>query len=173
MSKEQTVIWVDEEDHELGFVPRKKAHTEGLLHRIAVVYVVREDGKILVQERLSGRLDHSAAGHVDPREDYISAAKRELEEEIGIKNVELHELGKMSASQKEPEVDNAIVRYMFNLFELRTDAYGILGADEVKGVFWADPKEIYEEMKADPANEKFVGGFKASLRFYLQNKKML
>lgn len=167
------VIWVDENDKELGFVPRKKAHAEGLLHRIAVVYVVREDGKILVQQRLSGRLDHSSAGHVDPGEDYIDAAKRELAEEIGIKNVELHELGKMSASQKEPEVDNAIVCHMFNLFELRTDAYGILGADEVKAVFWADPKEVYEEMKSDPTNEKSCGGFKASLRFYLQHKKML
>jgi isopentenyldiphosphate isomerase len=76
------VIWVDEQDNILGSVTLDKAHLDGLLHRIAVVYLTNDLGQILIQERDDGRLDHSAAGHVDIGESYLEAAKRELAEEL-------------------------------------------------------------------------------------------
>jgi isopentenyldiphosphate isomerase len=47
-----------------------------------------------------GRWDNSAAGHVDDGEDYLTAAKRELFEEIGIKTDDLVEVGKYYNSTK-------------------------------------------------------------------------
>lgn len=99
----ELVEWIDKNDKVLGVVPLKKAHGEFLLHKIAVVYVVNSDGQILVQERLSGRLDHSAAGHVDPGESYEQAAKRELCEELGICGVELLEIGESTVNAIEPD----------------------------------------------------------------------
>lgn len=73
------VIWVDENDAVLGEVDREKAHKEGLLHRVAAIYLVNDRGEILVNERAKdGYLDHSSAGHVDVGESYLEAAKREL-----------------------------------------------------------------------------------------------
>ena len=39
------VILVDENDNELGIVSREKAHREGLLHRVVVVYLTKRTDK--------------------------------------------------------------------------------------------------------------------------------
>lgn len=165
------VVWVDEDDNELGVITIEKAHREGLIHRIAVIYLTRKSGKILIQERMSGRLDHSSAGHVDVGEDYLQAARRELKEELGTE-CELVELGKTISDEIEPEADKNRIRHIFKVFECETEP-GNLARDEVKSVFWANPKTIYEEMKSDLGNKKFCGGFKASLKFFLEKKKLI
>lgn len=38
--------------------------------------------------------DSSVGGHVDAGEDYLTAAKRETQEEIGVKDIDLRPLGK-------------------------------------------------------------------------------
>lgn len=164
------IVWVDENDDELGVITREKAHREGLIHRISVIYLTRKNGEILIQERMSGRLDHSSAGHVDVGEDYLQAAKRELKEELGVE-CELTELGKTISDEIEPEADRNRIRHIFKVFECEAEP-GNLAKDEVKSVFWANPKTIYEEMKNDLENKKFCGGFKASLKFFLEKKKL-
>lgn len=161
---------VNENDEVIGTESRKIIHEKGLLHRISVIYLTREDGEILIQERMDGRLDHSSAGHVDIGENYLQAAKRELEEELGVK-AELIKIGKTASDEIDPKNKNR-VRHIFEVFECQTDP-GNLAESEVKSVFWADPKAIYEEMKNDADHKKFCGGFKASLKFYLESKKLI
>ena len=36
------VIWVDDKDNVLGEITRQKAHQEGLLHRVAVIFMINE-----------------------------------------------------------------------------------------------------------------------------------
>lgn len=165
------VVWVDENDNELGIVAREKAHREGLIHRIAVIYLTKKSGEILIQERMSGRLDHSSAGHVDIGEDYLQAAKRELKEELGV-DCELVEIGKTISDEVEPETSQNRIRHIFKIFECKAEP-GRLAKNEVRSVFWANPKTIFEEMKDDIGNKKFCGGFKASLKFFLEKKKLL
>ncbi|MBI4276421.1 NUDIX domain-containing protein [Candidatus Uhrbacteria bacterium] len=162
------VVFVDEEDNERGLVTRERAHRDALLHRIVVVYVVRENGYILIQERMSGRLDHSSAGHVDPGEDYLTAAKRELKEELSMACA-LTELGKIATADVEREVGGHNIRHMSMIYMCHGEP-GALAKGEVKSVFWADPKKIQEDMQSDPGNEKYCGGFKTSLKFYLEKK---
>jgi 16S rRNA (adenine1518-N6/adenine1519-N6)-dimethyltransferase len=60
----------------------------------------RPDGKFLLQRRSASKdlfpncWDNSAAGHVDAGEDYETAAKRELAEELGLTDVQLQEQGR-------------------------------------------------------------------------------
>lgn len=119
---------------------------------------------------MSGRLDHSSAGHVDPGETYRQAAIRELQEELGITG-ELTELGKTISDEIEPEAKRQQIRHLFTVFECRGNP-GTLAKGEVKNVWWADPKKTYEEMKRDPHNQKYCGGFKATLRMYLEKKNL-
>jgi 8-oxo-dGTP pyrophosphatase MutT (NUDIX family) len=65
-----------------------KVHGTRCWHGTVSVLLVDEDGCVAVQERgetpSRGKRDVSAAGHIDPGEDDISAAARETEEELGI-----------------------------------------------------------------------------------------
>ncbi|MEO8637413.1 MAG: NUDIX domain-containing protein [Candidatus Taylorbacteria bacterium] len=156
------VIWVDENDAVLGEVDREKAHKEGLLHRVAAIYLVNDRGEILVNERAKdGYLDHSSAGHVDVGESYLEAAKRELEEELGVLGVDLQDIG-LAGSQGEGEIFKRL--HMFRVYVCKATPVK-LKEDEVKRVFWANPKDIAEDMKVNP--KKYTGGFMKTLKLFL------
>ncbi|MBU6415197.1 NUDIX domain-containing protein [Patescibacteria group bacterium] len=159
------VIWVDENDNVLGEITREKAHQEGLLHRVAVIYLVNDKGDILVNERAKdGHFDHSSAGHVDVGENYFEAAKRELEEELGVVDVELQNIGSSCAQDKNKMFNS---RHIFRVYVCKANPVK-LKKDEVKSVYWANPKKIYEDMKINPQN--YTGGFKSTLRLFLSTK---
>lgn len=159
------VIWVDEQDAVLGEVTRQKAHEEGLLHRLVAIYLLNDKNDILVHERTKdGHLDHSSAGHVDVGESYLEAAKRELEEELGVAGAELQEIG-VAKSKDTWETGSCSV--IFRVF-ICWAAPITLKADEVKSVYWADPKEVLEDMRAHP--EKYTNGFKNTLKLFLEKQ---
>src|SRR3989344_4067835 len=125
------VIWVDEKDNILGEIPREKAHREGLLHRISVIYLINERNEILVNLRAKdGHLDHSSAGHVDVGESYLKAAKRELNEELGISDIELLEIGSAAAIDI---YGNSKSNHTMKIFVCRAEP-GNINHEEVKSV---------------------------------------
>ncbi len=168
MSEE--VIVVNENDEIIGTMPKDIAHRDGTPHRITVTYVENPSGQILVQVRMSGRLDHSSAGHVKVGESYEEAAIRELEEELGIKGVSLEYVGEGSSVEKLGH-DGGNRFHVFHLFKCLAEP-GKLQEDEVRGVYWADPEKVLEEMQSSGLDEtKFGGGFLVSLPIYLASKK--
>jgi len=84
----------DENGRPLGtVVARDVAHSEGILHRTAHVWIVREiEGRyqVLLQKRsmekesFPGLYDTSSAGHIPAGEEPLPSALRELNEELGI-----------------------------------------------------------------------------------------
>src|SRR5258708_3076322 len=90
---------VNDKDEPIGEASMDEAHSHGLLHPIVMVKVVDVKGNILLQKRgpkvatHPNHWDISSAGHVDAGEEYLEAARRELQEEIGLKDVELTKLG--------------------------------------------------------------------------------
>lgn len=89
---------VNEQDEIIGETSISEAQKHGYFHRIARVMLEDSDGRVLLQKRVPGKhlwpdaWDNSAAGHVDAGEAYEVAAARELAEEIGVKDVALHEI---------------------------------------------------------------------------------
>lgn len=162
---DKNIIWIDENENDLGEVSVSRAHQEGLLHRISVVYLTNNENQILIQERNDGRLDHSAAGHVDAGELYLEAAKRELEEELGVEGVELTKIGDCSSKENGDKI-----KHKFRVFQCKTNP-GKLNPDEVEEVFWADPGEIWEDMKGDDDDRKYCGGFKSTLELFLRESQ--
>lgn len=81
---------VDADDHVIRQATRGEVHAQGLIHRAVHVFVFNKHGDLLLQQRSvlkdvhPGAWDSSVAGHLDAGEDYLSAAIRELEEEMGI-----------------------------------------------------------------------------------------
>jgi len=162
------VVVVNEKDEVIGTMPRDKAHRDGTPHRIAVIYLENDKGEILAQIRKNGRTDHSAAGHLDPGESYLDAAKRELREELGVENIELKEIG-TGKSLDVNELKGIRVTHVFKVFVAKAEPKE-LQKEEVSSVYWKKPLEILKEMENDK-DDKFTGGFKASLKVYLQNIK--
>ena len=80
---------VDRNDQVVGQAPRREVHAKGLLHRATHVMVHNAQGQLFLQKRsmskdtFPGCWDSSCSGHLDAGEDYATAARRELGEEIG------------------------------------------------------------------------------------------
>lgn len=88
---DELVDVVDEQDNVIGQALRTRARRDKLGHRAVHVFVVRSDGKLLMQLRpptvslFPSHYGGSATGHVGAGETYDDAAVRETEEEIGVR----------------------------------------------------------------------------------------
>jgi len=81
---------VDENDQVIGTRTRGELHRLGLRHRAIHILVFNSLNQLFLQKRSAikdinpGLWDTSAAGHVDLGESYDEAARRELNEELGV-----------------------------------------------------------------------------------------
>jgi isopentenyl-diphosphate delta-isomerase type 1 len=87
---------VDQSDKVIGMAHRDEVHgNPDLIHRVVHVLVFNEAGDLYLQKRVDskvvqpGKWDTSVGGHVDAGEEYFSAARREMAEELGISEVPL------------------------------------------------------------------------------------
>lgn len=83
---------VDKNDKIIGFKTRGECHSNNkIIHRGSGVVIFNKKGEILLQKRSQtkdtypGYFTTSAAGHVAKGESYSKTAKREMQEEIGVK----------------------------------------------------------------------------------------
>ena len=147
-------------------VPRETAHREGIPHRTAHVWIVRErDGKtqILLQKRsrekesFPGLYDTSSAGHIPAGADFVPSALRELEEELGVRAC-AEQLAYAGSFRIQYEKifhghlfrDNEFTRvYVYR--EPVDEAALRLQAGEVEDVRWFDLNEVAEEIKVSRA----------------------
>lgn len=142
---------VDEEDRLVGEVPRRRVHLEKLRHR--AVHVVVEDGRgrVLLQLRSGGKdsyphwWDISVGGHVDPGEDYLTAAKREIQEELGI-HADLLEVARREAT---PESGWEFIR----IYTCRSNGPFSPPPEEIEDTRWVDAKELMEHAHSQPEPE--------------------
>jgi isopentenyl-diphosphate delta-isomerase type 1 len=88
---EELLEVVNHKGEVVGILPRNHIHGDpSLIHRVIHVLVFNTKGHLLLQKRsmskdvAPGRWDTSVGGHLNPGEDPVSAAKREMKEELGI-----------------------------------------------------------------------------------------
>jgi len=91
------VILVDKNDKELGTMEKMEAHRKAMLHRAISVFIVNSKGEWLLQRRAfhkyhsNGLWTNTSCSHPRPGETSLDAAKRRLQEEMGLK-AELNEI---------------------------------------------------------------------------------
>lgn len=90
-NKEEFLEIINKEGAVIDIAPRPKIHgNPSLIHRVVHVVVFNKRGELLLQKRSNnkdvapGKWDTSVGGHVNLGEDLLDAAKREMEEELGI-----------------------------------------------------------------------------------------
>ena len=83
----------------LGLVDRSEVHNRGLWHRSAHVFLFDSAGRLLIQLRAADKdlypdlWDYSVGEHAKPGEQFVLAAARGLQEELGLSSVPLEPLG--------------------------------------------------------------------------------
>ena len=172
-----------------GIVSRDKAHRDGIRHRTAHVWVIREEkGRIQVllqkrsanKESFPGMYDTSSAGHIPAGCEPLDSALRELREELGIEAVEgqLRYLGAI-CNRYEAQFRGKIFRdneyCSVYLYREPLDAESLhLQAEEVERVDWFDLEQVREEI--EHSRERFcVPGASLDLlrRFLLTEQGLL
>ena len=143
---------VDKNDVVVGREFRREIHRRGLLHRAIHIFWLRGDGRLCLQRRsyakdnCPGLLSSSCAGHVDSGEDYVTAAVRELREELGVSVVPAA-LPEVDYAPCHSDLGNEFVRS----YVLRGDHPSALAAFEVDSILWRTPAETEAWLGADPA----------------------
>ena len=96
---------VDENDCVVRSEFRDVVHVNNLRHRAVHMLLFNATGELYLQKRSiwkdrnPGLWDSSAAGHVDSGEDYLTAARRELQEELGIEAPPLTPFARLTPSE--------------------------------------------------------------------------
>lgn len=140
---------VDENDNIIAVKTRGEIHAEGLMHRAVHILVFNSAGELFLQKRsLSkdeqpGKWDSSAAGHVDSGESYDDCARREIEEELGIK-VErpLESLFKLQASALTGYEHCMVYRY-------RHDGPMVLHPEEIDDGQWLSSTDMDQRVASN------------------------
>lgn len=140
---------VDGNDRVVGKERRGIIHARGLMHRSAQVLVFNSNGELFLQKRskskdeFPGLWDSSAAGHLDLGESYSDCARRELEEELGIRGTEELEPQCRLPASAETGFEHCAV------FRCTHDGPLVLDPDEVEDGRWVSPGEM-DRLVADP-----------------------
>jgi mevalonate kinase len=143
--QEELFIVVDDNDNILGYRTRYDCHHDkSLIHRAVGVGVFNDRGQILLQKRSmtkdldAGLYGLSSAGHLTLGDTYESAARRELEEELGIDSP-LEYVGKYLYEDNEETEMDVIYRTIHNgPFKFNKK--------EIDSVAFVDPKMLSRKM---------------------------
>ena len=150
---DEQLIYVDEQDRELGSGGKMLAHQEGLLHRAFSVFVFDAAGRLLLQKRAAskyhsgGLWSNTACGHPRPGEETGAAARRRLREEMGLDC----ELSEAFAFRYRAEFDNGLVEHEYDhVFFGRHEGDPAPDPSEVEDWRWASPDELSRDLQANP-----------------------
>ena len=87
--KEELVILVDENDNQVGLMPKMEAHEKAVLHRAFSVFVFNEKNELMLQQRAlhkyhsPGLWTNTCCSHQRDGESNLAAGERRLFEEMG------------------------------------------------------------------------------------------
>ncbi|MBR1623504.1 MAG: NUDIX domain-containing protein [Pseudobutyrivibrio sp.] len=185
---EETFDIVDKEGNPTGeVVTRKQAHAEGICHRTAHVWIVRDNedcmADVLLQKRADnkdsfpGKYDTSSAGHILAGDEPLDSAIRELAEELGIeaKPSDLTFIGTFPI-QYEKEFHGEMFRdneiafvYVYNK-DVNVDKLS-LQKEEVESVEWFDIVALCQACEP-PRDEAFcvpTGGLNLVVGYLIEN----
>jgi 16S rRNA (adenine1518-N6/adenine1519-N6)-dimethyltransferase len=146
---------VDARDNVIATRPRTEVHTSNLLHRAVHILVFNKAGELLLQKRSAwkdrepGKWDSSAAGHLEPGETYQAAARRETEEELGIRPA-LNLLGKIHACSNTGQE-------FVEVYTARHEGPFILPPSEIETTLFLAPDLIHDWLTTRP--QDFAPGF--------------
>ena len=164
---DEQVILVDLQDRETGVAPNLDAHRAGLLQRAISVCIVDARGRMLLQQRASGKYHsgglwtNACCTHPRAGEGVREAAERRLEEELGVK-CPLHWM--LRTHYQAPVSRGLIENEVVHLFHGVYDGAVVPNPAEVDDFVWWDRQELLTQIEKRP--EVFTYWFKHYVNAY-------
>lgn len=149
------VILVDNNDQEVGVMPKLEAHQKGLLHRAFSVFLFNSKGQLLLQQRAAekyhsaGLWSNTCCSHPLPGEPTEDAATRKLLQEMGIK-ADLKPVFNFTYKVK---VENELMEHEYDhVFFGNFDGLPVMNPDEVQNWKYISLKDLELQMILHPEN---------------------
>ena len=150
---EEQVILVDEQDNQIGLMPKMEAHEKAVLHRAFSVFTFNDKGELLLQQRAADKYHspllwtNTCCSHQRNGETSLDAGKRRLQEEMGF-TCELEEV--FWFVYKAP-FDNGLTEH--ELDHVMIGSYNenpIINKEEVEAYKWMTLEDVKSEMEQQP-----------------------
>ncbi len=140
---DEIFYWVNQDDQVLGVVPRAEAHSGShKIHRSIAVIITNQAGQMLLQQRSQSKDTYpgfwtlGVTGHVDYKETYFQTARREAQEELGLKLTKIEYLDKVTITLPH---ETEIVTIYHSPLELEPTNFD---QTEVKQVKWVKLSQL-------------------------------
>jgi isopentenyldiphosphate isomerase len=149
MAADEMVVIVDDENRVTGAVTRVEMRRLRLPHRSTYILVFNSRGELFVQKRtmtkdvFPGYFDPAAGGVVLQGESYEEGAVRELEEELGIRDVPLTRRFEFHYADSGVQVWGAVFSCVY-------DGPMVLQEEEIESGFFLAPERVLERSAGEP-----------------------
>ena len=167
--KEEQVILVNENDEQIGVMPKLEAHEKAVLHRAFSVFIFNDKGELLLQQRAASKYHspmlwtNTCCSHQRDGEGNIDAGRRRLLEEMGFAT-ELKEV--FSFIYKAP-FDNGLTEHeLDHVMVGNYDKSPEINRDEVEDFKWMTLEAVKRGMELHP--EVYTEWFKIIFKEYYQ-----
>ena len=158
---EEHVILVNENDEQIGTMPKLEAHEKAVLHRAFSVFVFNDKNELMLQQRAlqkyhsPGLWTNTCCSHQREGESNIEAGKRRLQEEMGFVT-DLKE--SISFIYKAP-FDNGLTEHEYDHVMIGTyNSTPIINPDEVASWKWMPLENVKVDIELHP--ESYTAWFK-------------
>ncbi|WP_034890739.1 isopentenyl-diphosphate Delta-isomerase [Gillisia sp. Hel_I_29] len=152
--EEEKVILVDQNDEQIGLMPKMEAHEKGLLHRAFSVFVFNDKNELMLQQRAHskyhspGLWTNTCCSHQREGESNIAAGKRRLMEEMGF-STELNDT--ISFIYKAP-FDNGLTEHEFDhILVGNFQQEPKLNLEEAAAWKWMALEDVKKDMTDNPS----------------------
>ena len=149
------VILVDRNDVSIGIAEKLSAHIDAKLHRAFSIFVFDSRGRVLLQRRAlakyhsAGLWSNTCCSHPRPDESTMAAARRRLEEEMGMRC----SLSAAFSFVYRADVGHGLVEHEYDhVFFGRCEAIPCPDPLEVAEWKWVSAEKLSSELRTHPGN---------------------
>lgn len=150
---EEHVILVDTSDQPIGLMPKLEAHEKGVLHRAFSVFILNNEGQLMLQQRAlhkyhsPGLWTNTCCSHQRDGESNLAAGKRRLKEEMGF----VTELREVTSFIYKAPFDNGLTEHELDHIMIgQYEGTPSINSEEVADWKWMDIEDVRSDIKEYP-----------------------
>jgi isopentenyl-diphosphate Delta-isomerase len=158
---EEKVILVNEQDEQIGLMPKMEAHEKAVLHRAFSVFIFNNKNELMLQQRAlskyhsPGLWTNTCCSHQRDGETNVEAGKRRLQEEMGF----VTDLKESISFIYRAPFDNGLTEHEFDHVLLGTyNEKPKINLDEVASWKWMKLEDVKVDIEFHP--EAYTEWFK-------------